>query len=130
MMRANMAGVARPVRMAANSSLAWSTARSIFSSASKRVSSIISSASFGAVVNRAGRAFGGMGSTKVPILSPRSAWRMVSSPSAAKTSIGRPFSWQRLNAAASTTLSPRRSASSKVTMSNLRAVGSVRGSAV
>src|SRR5687767_4822361 len=51
MIRANMAGVARPVRMVANSSFAWSTARSIFSSASKRVSSIISSASFGAVVH-------------------------------------------------------------------------------
>src|SRR5215813_5630807 len=39
-MRENMPGVARPVRMAANSSFANSTARSIFSSASKRVSSI------------------------------------------------------------------------------------------
>src|SRR3954453_18677961 len=36
----NIAGVARPVRIAANSSLACSTALSIFSSASKRVSSI------------------------------------------------------------------------------------------
>jgi hypothetical protein len=36
----NIAALARPVRMAANSSLAWSTARSIFSSASKSVSSI------------------------------------------------------------------------------------------
>src|SRR5919107_6378450 len=36
----NMAGFARPVRMAANSSLATSTALSIFSSASRRVSSI------------------------------------------------------------------------------------------
>src|SRR5689334_8457787 len=39
----NIAGVARPVRMAANSSLACSTALSIFSSASKRVSSITGS---------------------------------------------------------------------------------------
>src|SRR5689334_15832805 len=38
-----MAGVARPVRIAANSSLACSTALSIFSSASKRVSSITGS---------------------------------------------------------------------------------------
>src|SRR6266540_6173727 len=36
----NIAGVARPVRMTANSSLANSIARSIFSSASKSVSSI------------------------------------------------------------------------------------------
>src|SRR3954453_3635162 len=36
----NRAGVARPVRMAAKSSLATSTAFSIFSSASRRVSSI------------------------------------------------------------------------------------------
>src|SRR4051794_8010873 len=36
----NMAGLARPVRMAAKSSLATSTALSIFSSASRRVSSI------------------------------------------------------------------------------------------
>src|SRR5258705_13530886 len=47
MMRATLPGVARPVRMAANSSLANSIARSIFSSASKRVSSITWSASFG-----------------------------------------------------------------------------------
>src|SRR3954453_19514995 len=39
----NIAGVARPVRIAANSSLACSTALSIFSSASKRVSSITGS---------------------------------------------------------------------------------------
>src|SRR3954451_21243065 len=36
----NMAGVARPVRMTAKSSFATSTAFSIFSSASRRVSSI------------------------------------------------------------------------------------------
>src|SRR5918912_1090645 len=36
----NIAGVARPVRIAPNSSLACSTALSIFSSASKRISSI------------------------------------------------------------------------------------------
>ena len=47
----NIAGVARPVRIVANSSLANSIARSIFSSASKRVSSITCSvASFGATV--------------------------------------------------------------------------------
>src|SRR3954469_19695659 len=39
-MRPNMAGVARPGRIAPNSSFANSTARSIFSSASKSVSSI------------------------------------------------------------------------------------------
>src|SRR5690606_28724805 len=39
-MRENMPGVARPVRIAASSSLPNSTARSIFSSASNRVSSI------------------------------------------------------------------------------------------
>src|SRR5690348_16857418 len=37
---ANIAGVARPVRIVAKSSFACSTARSIFSSASRRVSSI------------------------------------------------------------------------------------------
>src|ERR671921_885045 len=36
----NIAALARPVRIAANCSLACSTARSIFSSASRRVSSI------------------------------------------------------------------------------------------
>src|SRR5690348_2972179 len=47
----NIAGVARPVRMVANSSLANSIARSIFSSASKSVSSITCSvASFGRCV--------------------------------------------------------------------------------
>src|SRR5262245_24536128 len=49
MMRENIAGEARPVRIVANSSLANSTARSILSSASKRASSITwSVASFGA----------------------------------------------------------------------------------
>src|SRR5436190_23234642 len=43
MMRENIPGVARPVRIVANSSLANSIARSIFSSASKRVSSITAS---------------------------------------------------------------------------------------
>src|SRR5205809_2907088 len=48
MILANIAGVARPVRITANSSLANSIARSIFSSASKSVSSITCSvASFG-----------------------------------------------------------------------------------
>src|SRR6476661_10720769 len=41
----NMPGVARPVRMPAKSSLATSTAFSIFSSASSRVSSIMSAPS-------------------------------------------------------------------------------------
>src|SRR3954471_17735289 len=40
MILANIAGVARPVRIVANSSLAKEIARSIFSSASKSVSSI------------------------------------------------------------------------------------------
>src|SRR6266540_651007 len=66
----------------------------------------------------------------VPILSPLSARMMVSSPSAAKTTIGSRLSMHRLNAAASTTRRPCRSASSKVTVSSLLAVGSTRGSAV
>ena len=51
MILANIAGVARPVRMAANSSLACSIARSIFSSASKSVSSITCLSSFVLIVS-------------------------------------------------------------------------------
>src|SRR5690606_36000570 len=50
--------------------------------------------------------------TNVPIFSPRRARVTLPSPSMPKTTIGRPFSMQRLNAAASTTRSPLRSACS------------------
>src|SRR5690606_40964834 len=66
----------------------------------------------------------------VPIFSPLTALMMVSSPSAPKTSMGKRLSMQRLNAAASATRSPCRSASPTVMVSSLPAVGSTRGAAV
>src|SRR5581483_6292328 len=53
----NIAGVARPVRIVANSSLANSTARSIFSSASKSASSITFSTPIRGIRLLSGRSF-------------------------------------------------------------------------
>ena len=113
-----MPGLARPVRMPAKSSLATSTAFSIFSSASRRVSSIIvgllpsHSVGVGRSVSAVGRGSAAHpGVTSVPILSPRSARATLPSPSMPKTTMGSLLSMQRLNAAASTTRSPCCSAS-------------------
>ena len=118
-----MPGVARPVRMPAKSSLATSTAFSIFSSASSRVSSIIVG-SFAAARRPRLVVFVGSGLTdrclvwvvrcrsgqsavtSVPIFSPRMARATLPSPSMPNTTMGSLFSMHRLKAAASTTRSP------------------------
>src|SRR6185369_12411733 len=66
----------------------------------------------------------------VPIFSPLIARMSVSSPSDPNTSIGSLLSRHRASAAVSMTRRPSRTASSNVTDSSLRALGSVRGSAV
>ena len=79
----NIAGLARPVRIAAKSSFATETAFSIFSSASRSVSSItlrsrrlvLRSAS----VVRAGSSGSAVRETSVPIFSPRTARAMLPS---------------------------------------------------
>jgi hypothetical protein len=94
-----MAGVARPVRMPPKSSLATETAFSIFSSASRSVSSIIGPLRTSQLL------------TRVPIFSPRTGRPMLPSSCSAKTMIGRALSMQRLKAVASATLRRRSSTS-------------------
>ena len=121
-----MFGVARPVRTLARSSLATATAFSIFSSASKSVSSITAAPS--GSQPRAGSGAGVL--TSVPILSPATARAMLPSVSRLNTMIGIALSMQRLNAVASATLRPCSSASRWVISSYILASGSILGSAV
>ena len=126
---ANIDGWARPVRIAANSSRATSTALAIFWSASLRVSLINAS------LLRRGVPLGvGAGVqpalTSVPIFSPCTTRGMSPSACMPKTIIGRWFSMHSANAVASATFRPCCSASTKVSSSYFIASGCVRGSAV
>ncbi len=121
-----MFGVARPVRTEARSSLATETAFSIFSSASKSVSSITACPCLPAQT----RSFQSGVLTRVPILSPRTARAMFPSTSRLNTMIGILLSMQRLNAVASATFRPCSSTSRWVISSYSLASGSTLGSAV
>ena len=102
-MLANIAGLARPVRMAAKSSRATPTALSIFSSASSRVSSITV---VSLLLAASAQSLEAARATSVPIFSPRTARAMLPSVSRSNTMIGSALSMHRLNAVASATFRP------------------------
>ena len=103
--RENMPGLARPVRMVDRSSRATDTAFSIFSSASKRASSIICAVPLPHGSLYFSRICSPQVVTSVPIFSPATARAILPSVSRLNTRIGMPLSMHRLNAVASATRS-------------------------